>query len=71
MKRYSRDGARQVNDEHARENGIFTQRPFIISEFGADGLCGVRDAARARGTEERQADILAPNLEAYARGSHE
>ena len=55
------DRLKQWVDEHGGRG-----KPLIISEFGADGLYGVRDAARARGTEERQADILAANLEAYA-----
>ncbi len=41
-------------------------KPMIMSEFGADGYYGLRDPLRARGTEERQADILEANLAAYA-----
>jgi len=38
----------------------------IISEFGADGFYGYREPfVRPKGSEERQADILAQNLEVY------
>lgn len=40
-------------------------KPLIMSEFGADGYYGLREPGRARGTEERQADILEANLAAY------
>jgi len=40
-------------------------KPMIMSEFGGDGYYGLRDKARMRGTEERQADIIEANLAAY------
>ncbi|MGG1555233.1 glycoside hydrolase family 2 protein [Paenibacillus ferrarius] len=40
-------------------------KPMIMSEFGADGFYGYRDPSRVKGTEERQADIIKANLEAY------
>ncbi|MFS0725455.1 glycoside hydrolase family 2 protein [Paenibacillus sp. 1P07SE] len=40
-------------------------KPMIMSEFGGDGYYGHRDPGRARGTEERHADIIAANLKAY------
>lgn len=40
-------------------------KPLIISEFGADGYYGFRSHNREKGSEERQADILAENLKAY------
>ncbi|MGG4143752.1 glycoside hydrolase family 2 TIM barrel-domain containing protein [Paenibacillus algorifonticola] len=40
-------------------------KPMIMSEFGADGHYGLRDPNRVRGTEERQADIIEANLQAY------
>lgn len=40
-------------------------KPMIMSEFGADGFYGFRSPARVKGSEERQADILAENLAAY------
>ncbi|WP_199613663.1 glycoside hydrolase family 2 protein [Paenibacillus alkalitolerans] len=40
-------------------------KPMIMSEFGADGYYGLRDPARFKGTEERQADIIRRNIVAY------
>lgn len=40
-------------------------KPMIMSEFGGDGYYGYRDASRVRGTEERHADIIEANLQAY------
>lgn len=40
-------------------------KPMIMSEFGGDGYYGHRDPSRVKGTEERQADIIEANLEAY------
>ncbi|WP_020617118.1 glycoside hydrolase family 2 protein [Paenibacillus daejeonensis] len=40
-------------------------KPMIMSEFGGDGYYGHRDPGRARGTEERHADIIEANLKAY------
>jgi len=42
-------------------------KPMILSEFGADGFYGFRSPNREKGSEERQADILRSNLEAYMR----
>lgn len=42
-------------------------KPMIMSEFGGDGYYGYRDRSRVRGTEERQADIIEANLDAYLR----
>lgn len=42
-------------------------KPMIMSEFGGDGYYGYRNPNRVRGTEERQADIIAANLSAYLR----
>ncbi|MFC4302203.1 glycoside hydrolase family 2 protein [Cohnella boryungensis] len=41
-------------------------KPMIMSEFGGDGYYGLRDPSRVRGTEERQADIIEANLQAYS-----
>ncbi|MCZ8522984.1 MULTISPECIES: glycoside hydrolase family 2 protein [Paenibacillus] len=41
------------------------EKPMIMSEFGADGYYGYRDPSRVKGTEERHADIIERNLEAY------
>ncbi len=40
-------------------------KPMLISEFGADAYYGFRSRERVKGSEERQCDILAANLEAY------
>ena len=40
-------------------------KPMIVSEFGAGGIYGFRDRTRAKWSEERQADILKSNIEAY------
>ncbi|PJN55564.1 Beta-glucuronidase [Paenibacillus sp. GM2FR] len=40
-------------------------KPMIISEFGGDGFYGFRSPNREKGSEERQADIIAGNLKAY------
>lgn len=40
-------------------------KPMIMSEFGGDGYYGYRDASRVKGTEERHADIIEVNLQAY------
>ena len=40
-------------------------KPFILSEFGADGYYGYRDRNGVRGTEELQAEIIEANLSAY------
>ncbi|MGM0883493.1 MAG: glycoside hydrolase family 2 protein [Bacillota bacterium] len=42
-------------------------KPMIMSEFGGDGYYGLRDPNRVKGTEERQADIIERNLEAYTK----
>lgn len=54
------DAARKWADELG---GI--GKPMIMSEFGGDGHYGLRDPSRVKGTEERQADIIERNLEAY------
>ena len=46
-----------------RENGG-AGKPFIISEVGAGGIYGCRDARRAKWSEERQSDILEKQLTA-------
>ncbi|MCL6459304.1 MAG: beta-glucuronidase [Gorillibacterium sp.] len=40
-------------------------KPMIMSEFGADGFYGYRSPSQVKGTEERQAQIIDSNLEAY------
>lgn len=40
-------------------------KPMIVSEFGAGGIYGFRDRTRAKWSEERQADILKSNINAY------
>ncbi len=40
-------------------------KPFIMSEFGADGYYGFRAPPRVKGTEERQADIIGKALEDF------
>ncbi|MCU6793915.1 beta-glucuronidase [Paenibacillus sp. WQ 127069] len=40
-------------------------KPMIMSEFGGDGFYGYRSPSRVKGTEERQADIIDSNLQAY------
>ncbi|SDZ31006.1 beta-glucuronidase [Evansella caseinilytica] len=45
-------------------------KPMIMSEFGADGYYGLRDRTQVRGTEERQADILAKIIVAYSSRSY-
>ena len=40
-------------------------KPMIMSEFGGDGFYGYRSPNRVKGTEERQADIIDSNLDAY------
>ncbi|MFD0693969.1 glycoside hydrolase family 2 protein [Paenibacillus sp. GCM10027628] len=40
-------------------------KPFILSEFGADGYYGFRSPARVKGSEERQADIVGQALEDF------
>lgn len=42
-----------------------TDKPFIMSEFGADGYYGFRAPPRVKGTEERQADIVGKALEHF------
>lgn len=42
-------------------------KPMIMSEFGGDGYYGLRDPNRVKGTEERQADIIERNLDAYTK----
>lgn len=42
-------------------------KPMIMSEFGGDGFYGLRDPNRVKGTEERQADIIERNLDAYTK----
>ena len=44
-------------------------RPLIVSETGADGLAGRRDAASALFSEERQADFHAGQVEVLAEAS--
>lgn len=44
-------------------------KPYIISEFGAGGIYGFRDARHVKWSEERQAEIIDENLTAYC--SHE
>ncbi|UUZ81886.1 hypothetical protein LJK88_46400 [Paenibacillus sp. P26] len=38
---------------------------MIMSEFGGDGFYGFRSPAAVKGSEERQAQILDSNLQAY------
>lgn len=40
-------------------------KPMIMSEFGGDAVYGYRMTNRVKGTEERQADIIEENLQAY------
>jgi len=40
-------------------------KPVIMSEFGAGGIPGLRDPARMKWTEERQAEILEETMRAY------
>ncbi len=40
-------------------------KPMIISEFGAGGIYGYRDRTCVKWSEERQAEILASNINAY------
>ncbi len=42
-----------------------TDKPIIVSEFGAAAIYGYRDRARSKWSEERQADIIRENLEVY------
>ncbi len=55
------DQARGWADEAGGEG-----KPMIMSEFGGDGYYGHRDPSRVKGTEERQAEIIESNLEAYS-----
>lgn len=50
--------------EHADGHGA-EGKAVIVSEFGADGFYGFRDPSRVRGSEERQGDILAENLQTF------
>jgi len=50
----------EFSDAHGGKN-----KPVILSEFGAGGIPGYRDRRRVKWSEERQADILADNLETY------
>lgn len=40
-------------------------KPVIVSEFGAAAMYGYRDRGRCKWSEERQADIIRANLDAY------
>lgn len=40
-------------------------KPIIVSELGAGAIYGYRDRSRCKWSEERQADIIRENLEAY------
>lgn len=40
-------------------------KPMIMSEFGGDAIYGYRTPSRVKGSEERQADIIDANLQAY------
>ncbi|WP_058308399.1 glycoside hydrolase family 2 protein [Gracilibacillus massiliensis] len=40
-------------------------KPIIMSEFGGDGIYGYRSPTQVKGTEERHAEIIRRNLEAY------
>jgi len=40
-------------------------KPMIISEFGAGGIYGYRDRTCVKWSEERQAEILVSNINAY------
>lgn len=40
-------------------------KPAIVSEFGAGAVYGFRDRGRSKWSEERQADIIRENLEAF------
>ncbi len=42
-------------------------RPVLVSEFGADALAGLRDAAQSLGSEERQAALYRAQLERLSR----
>lgn len=42
-------------------------KPMIMSEFGGDAVYGYRSQTRVKGTEERQADIIENNLQAYTK----
>ncbi|MBD2869195.1 glycoside hydrolase family 2 protein [Paenibacillus arenilitoris] len=43
-------------------------KPMIMSEFGGDGHYGLRDPiVRMKGSEERHADIIESNLDAYTK----
>lgn len=49
-----------------RQSGPAAKKPLILSEFGAGGIFGFRDAfRRAKLSEERQADILEADLRAF------
>ena len=62
-----------VNDSNAELNRLYDwiqttdgkDKPMIISEFGAGGIYGYRDSARAKWSEERQMDILEENINTY------
>ncbi|TDQ36441.1 glycoside hydrolase family 2 protein [Aureibacillus halotolerans] len=40
-------------------------KPIIMSEFGGDGFYGHRSPTNVKGTEDRQAEIIRRNIEAY------
>ena len=40
-------------------------KPMIVSEFGAGAVYGFRDRGRSKWSEERQADVIRENLEAF------
>ncbi|CAM4346117.1 Glycoside hydrolase family 2 catalytic domain-containing protein [Paenibacillus alkaliterrae] len=56
------DQARKWADELGGQG-----KPMIMSEFGGDGHYGLRDPNRMKGTEERHADIIGSNLDAYTK----
>ncbi|WP_135555960.1 glycoside hydrolase family 2 protein [Paenibacillus cymbidii] len=40
-------------------------KPFIVSEFGGDGIYGYRDEGLSKGSEEKQADIIGAVLDTF------
>lgn len=57
------DRLRQEMDWVASTEG--TGKPVIVSEFGAGAVYGFRDHGRSKWSEERQADVIRENLEAF------
>ncbi|GHT98421.1 beta-glucuronidase [Spirochaetia bacterium] len=58
-KRFLRDFYKKLDDEGCGD------KPFIISEFGADGIPGVRNFENQKGTEDYQAEYLGYTLDLF------